>query len=351
MVLIAADRPVIEPVKGNACEATAQAMPTDEAPPGMADPWVMARQSLKFTLGGYCFFEFPFQAWVVETPLTVHLGEGTSGDLLAVDQSRWPSPCVIRSLPIREQLPRFLVEGGYLRYAPVQYERYYVTFDGTFPAYLSKFSSKSRKNLTRNVRKIARLNGGRVNWHEYRTAVEMAEFYRIARGLSKKTYQERLLDIAFSQKSEQELCALASQDAVRGYGLFHDGEAIAVALCRCYGNTILYDWIGYDPKYKRYSPGSALLLLMLEKLFSEGRFRYLDFGEGSDWYKKFFANGVMLCARVYFFPLRFAVLAVVLLHAGSNQISNFVGALLDRFRLRHRIRRFVRQRAMACRSI
>lgn len=305
----------------------------------------MTRQSLKFTLGGYCFFEFRFRARVVETPLTVHLSEGTGDDLLVIDESRWPAPYVIRSLPIRQRLRPFLVQGGYLRYAPAQYERYYVALEGTFPDYLSKFSSKSRKNLTRNVRKLAQLNGGTANWHEYRTAAEIAEFYQIADRLSKKTYQERLLNIAFSSKSQQELCTLAAQDAVRGYALFHSDQAIAVAFCRCYKDTILYDWVGYDPEYRDYSPGSALLFLMLEKLFSEHRFRYLDFGEGSDWYKKFFANRVTQCARVYFLPLRFVTLAVVLLHASSNLVSNFAGALLDKLSLRGRIRRLVRQLA------
>src|SRR5205823_1882492 len=116
-----------------------------------------------------------------------------------------------------------------------------------------------------------------------------------------KTYQEKLLDEGFGRRSIQSLVELAERDDARGYALFHHERPVAVAFCRRYDDTLLYEWIGYDPGYNEFSPGTVLLLLMIEKLFVEQSFRFLDFGEGRVGTKSFFPiEKAYVCGSIFF---------------------------------------------------
>ncbi len=307
------------------------------------------KQSLKFTLGDYCFWQFRFEGMVSDPPLTEFLERPM--DLAAVlDRARErPSVYVIRSFPAQKPLPRLAFTGDYLRYVPVQYSRYYIEFKGTFKDYLSKFSGKSRSTWQRKVRKFGTQSGGAIDWRQYRTPAEMIEFYALASELSKKTYQEKMFREGFASYagSRDKIVSHAEQDAVRGYILSLRSQPVAYVYCHCYGGTIVYGMLGYDQDNRELSPGDVLLFLIVEALFAEGAFRYMDFGEGTSWYKEFYSTGAARCARVYYFPKTVKNVAVVGLHAATNSVSDAVGSVLDKFNLRARIRRLLRRSAVA----
>ena len=311
--------------------------------------WESHSQSLQFSLGDYCLWRFHFQARVADAPLTCYLDSPNLLQDLVPATVETAMPYVIRSCPAPLSLPRLTFAGKYFRYVPVQYPRYYVVFKGSFEEYLGKFSPKSRYNLARSVRKLAELGGGQVDWRQYRRPEEMADFYQRANEVSKRTYQEQLLHEGFTGHvgSHEQLRALAERDAVRGYALFTSGQPIAYVLCRSYGDSLLYEGVGYDPDYRTYSTGSVLLYLLLENMFAERAFRYLDFGEGDKWYKEFFSTDSARCARVYYFPIEPAIISAITLHTVFNALTDLLGRALATLGLRNKIRRFLRARALS----
>jgi CelD/BcsL family acetyltransferase involved in cellulose biosynthesis len=105
--------------------------------------------------------------------------------------------------------------------------------------------------------------------------------------------------------------------------------------------------IGYDTRFHKYSPGSVLLYVIIQKIFAEGTFKYLDFGEDGSWYKEFWSTGVVRCARGYYFPMVIPIISAVLMHVASNAVSDLLGTVLATFGLRHTVRRILRQRVFS----
>jgi CelD/BcsL family acetyltransferase involved in cellulose biosynthesis len=254
----------------------------------------------------------------------------------------------VPSLPISERLPRLTLLPGCIRYVPAQYRRFVVDLRGlTFEDYLGKFSSKSRANLRKKVRRFAEHSGGAVAWREFRRPEEMAEFHRLARRVSERTYQERLLRSGLPDGAEflGDLQRRAALDQVRGYLLSHGDRPVAYLHCPARGEDLLYAHVGHDPEYNPWSPGTVLIYHALERLFAEGRFRLLDFTEGEGEHKAFFATRGVLCADVYYFRRRPRHLAVLGLHSGLQVSSRAAAGLLDAIGLKRRVKKLLRARS------
>src|SRR5439155_2345862 len=123
-----------------------------------------------------------------------------------------------------------------------------------FDDYMARFSAKSRSTLRRKVRRFTAAPGARLR--EYRAPQEMDEFFRLARALSRKTYQEALYDkgLPASDGFRQRLLAMAGEDGVRGYILFLHDRPIAYLYCPAHDGVLLYENLGYDPEAAALSP-------------------------------------------------------------------------------------------------
>ena len=195
---------------------------------------------------------------------------------------------VANSYPVPARLPTVAVLPGSIRYAPSQYPHHYIDLSGTYAEYLDKFSSKSRWTLRKKLGKFAEFSGGATDWRVFRYE-EMDEFHRLASGVSGKTYQSRLLSSGLPD-AEGLARELSRYSDARGYVLLHAGRPVAYLFCPARDGNLLYEHVGYDPEYQRWSPGSVLQALALESLFGEGGFRTFDFTEGDGDHKRFFAN-------------------------------------------------------------
>lgn len=251
------------------------------------------------------------------------------------------------SQPIDAALPTLRCQGDKLIYVPRQYRRYFVDLSGEFSAYLSRFSGKSRATLKRKLRKFAELSGGRIDWRSYRTPDEIAEFFRLATPLSQKTYQERLFHGGLRNDPESIAAALrkSAEDEVRAYLLFLRNQPIAYLFCPVTNGALIYDRMGYDAEYATASPGTVLQMLALEALFGERSHRLFDFTEGEGQHKEGFSTGNQLCADILVLNRRVRALVATLTHLTFSQAVAMLGAAATRFRVRDRIRRWLRGRS------
>lgn len=187
--------------------------------------------------------------------------------------------------------------GGLKPFLRQRYRRSYARLDQDFDAWLAGFSARSRSTCKRKLRKLAERSGGALDLRSYRTEDEIAAFHALARELSAKTYQERLLNAGLPDGPEAlaEMRALAQADRARGWLLFVDGRPIAYLWAPAEGLTLIYAYLGYDPDFAEYSPGTVLQLEAMRQLMAERKFRLFDFTEGEGQHKRLFATGGVDC--------------------------------------------------------
>ena len=251
---------------------------------------------------------------------------------------------VTRSHPVKENLPLVTRMTEALRYVPLHYHRYHVDLRLNIDTYKQKFSAKSRSTLQRKIRKFTEHAGGVLDWQVYRSESEMQDFYHLARAISAKTYQERLLDAGLPDSAEfqKQLGEWASTGQVRGYLLRCRDQPVAYILCPVRDGVVYYEFVGYDSALQALSPGTVLQYLALESLFDEQQFDIFDFTEGEGQHKAFFATHSTQCADVYYFRPGMRAWGLVLGHAALNWLTRFVVAGIDRLGMKARIKKLLR---------
>lgn len=311
----------------------------------MNDPRQLRKIPLKYRLGEVTLGSVAFtlsvqhQDFVATEPRQAAQLLPTVFD--AVDAAGWFFP----SLPVEGYIPRFRLAGGKIRYVPKQYERYFIDLRLDQDAYLKTFSSKTRATLRRKVRKFAELSGGEIDLREYRTPLEMDTFYTLARPLSAKTYQERLLDAGLpaGEGFRRKMLEDAERGSVRAFLLFCGGKAAAYLYTPQRDGVFDYQFLGYDPELARWSPGTVLQWLVLEKLFAEGGHKLFDFSAGQGDHKRLFASGSKACADVFFFKPTPRNLLLVSTHSVLDAGSDLLAKGLDKLGLKRHIKKAIRK--------
>lgn len=306
--------------------------------------WERARVPLKLQLGDIVFGRvslslFRRNARLDERPLE-------AGDMPeAPPQLDRADGFVVWSHPLATRLPVLSMRDHLILYTPRQYERFSIDLSGSFDGYMAGFSGKTRSGLRRKLRKFVEASGGAADWRQYHTPEELAIFFDLARTVSARTYQERLLGVglpahrAFINSS----LTLSKAGNVRAYLLFLQGKPVSYLYCPINDGIVAYDYLGYDPTYSSLSPGTVLQLLALEALFAEQRFIAFDFTEGGGQHKELFSTDSRLCGDVYVLGRRFVPASLIMLHYATDRVSAGAGVVLDRLRLKSSFRKLVRR--------
>jgi CelD/BcsL family acetyltransferase involved in cellulose biosynthesis len=309
-----------------------------------ASTWIVKPIRLKFTLGGVMLTAVTRKAMVVDG-YTADLSAESVDPRLLFERQPYDVACaLINSRPIENPLPRVSFLGDYIRYVPRQYRRFHLDLQDTYAGYLKRLSQNRRQQLRRSLKAFAVASGGQTQWREYRQPGEMAEYHRLAREVSAKSYQEKLVDAGLPDNAEflAEIIELARRGAIRGYILFFQGKPIAYDHCPIEGDAILYERTGYDPEFQNLRPGVTLLFLIIEHLFATRQFSRFDFGRGDYPYKETFSTGSVLCADIYHFRRTPANCALVFCHAAVERVSSAIASILQHLNLKDRLKKMVR---------
>lgn len=235
--------------------------------------------------------------------------------------------------------------GDWYRQTLRTYPRHLVDLTTGYEAYMAKFSSKTRSTLKRKVRKFQDLSGGAIHWEQFRTKEEVATFLPLARELSAKTYQERLLDAglpdtaAFTKQAED----LASRNAVRAYLLYLNARPVSYLYLPVERGRVVYAYLGYDPAHAEHSAGTVLQLLAMEGLFAEPGLTVFDFTEGAGQHKQLFATHAVESADVVLLKRKAGPLALARAQKLFARAEAALVAGLDRLGLKKRIKQMIRR--------
>lgn len=252
---------------------------------------------LKFEIGARTLFTV--RRSLVRVPLT--LAEARSGLAPVLPAiGRDADGYLVTSLPEDQLVALAAGSEAMLPFVRQRYTRYFLDFAGTYDAWFASLSSNARQGLRRKAKKIAATSGGTLDVRRFRSPEELAAFHPVARAISATTYQERLLGSGLPAGAAflDAMAGLAGADQVRAWLLYIGGEPAAYLYCPIYGDTVIYAWVGHDPKFNDWSPGAVLQLEAMQDLFGEGRFAAFDFTEGEGQHKRQFATGGVECVDV-----------------------------------------------------
>jgi CelD/BcsL family acetyltransferase involved in cellulose biosynthesis len=203
----------------------------------------------------------------------------------------------VTALPEAQLGPLTAHHRGLRPFIRQRYRRHFARLDQGFERYFAGFSAKSRSTLRRKLKRLAERSGGTLDLRCYRDADDIRQFHALARAVSAKTYQERLLGAGLPDGPDAlaEMQRLVRAGRGRGWLLFLDGAPIAYLWTPAEGATLIYAYLGYDPAFADYSPGTVLQLEAMRLLMEERAFTLFDFTEGEGQHKRLFATDSVDC--------------------------------------------------------
>lgn len=251
------------------------------------------------------------------------------------------------SLPCDENVkPGVKLSKGYIHHIISVYRHFYVSTNDNFENYLTRFKGKTLNSLKRKIKKVDKSNKQTDSCVCYEKPSEMEEFLTIAKKVSARSYQEKLLGRTLPSDNEfiSQLTSLAEQEKIRGYILYAEDTPIAYNLCPIYGDGVmLYDYTGYDPEYSRYSAGTVLQYKIIEQCFADPSIKIYDLCTGEGKHKEFFANGHITCCDAYYFPLNFRFLTLVYTRSIIEAGARLLITVIDKAGFKNRIKTFIRR--------
>jgi len=198
---------------------------------------------------------------------------------------------LVTSLP--ETLAAAVQGRGLVAVVRQRYTRFHTDLTMGHDAWFARLSGSARSTLKRKTKKA---EAAGMEIRTYRRPEELDAFYPLARAVSAKTYQERLLDAGLPEDaaSLRHLHVLAAADDLRAWLLLIGGVPAAYLCCTAQGSALRYDHVGHDPALNDLSPGTVLQAAAMRQLFDD-RFARFDFTEGEGQHKRLFSTGGVAC--------------------------------------------------------
>jgi len=152
-------------------------------------------------------------------------------------------------------------------FTPVQTHRY-LTLRASFDVFFSGLSSKCRADFRRRTRMLVRDFPGRIRFESIKSECDVDNFAYQANEISEKSYKHAL-GVGFVNDLEtlETLHAAAQREALRACLLYVGERPIAFATGILFNRTVYATFTGYDPGFRKYSPGLQCMMHLIEESF------------------------------------------------------------------------------------
>jgi hypothetical protein len=185
-------------------------------------------------------------------------------------------------------------------------------FTATIPKTMNEFyerlSPKTRKNKKWEAKKIATEFSNAIQIRQFKDPAEVDLLAETAEQIAATSYQ-RGLGVGFFDNPEQRtrLRQKAEKQWLSAHILYLGGKACAFWIGDITDGAFGSDYLGFDPKYGKYSPGVYLILRVIDSFCSESprRVERIDFGTGAAQYKELLSDDVYNEVEVYIFAPSF----------------------------------------------
>jgi len=217
-----------------------------------------------------------------------------------------------------------------------------IQMPNSFDEYLRLLPKKTRFHLTRDLRRFERESP------EFRVIIspeEIDEFLRDAEQISRLTYQWDLTyGISNNDNTRKKFMRLAKERTLRCYITYLQGKPCAFGWGELSHNRFSFRQTGYDPKYRRLAPGTALIMRMIRDLIENTDCQVFDLQwGGKDGYKSRFGTVGVPCATIQVAPYKPYSLLIVALDQMLKLAKNFIGVVVEHTPLKVRLRSKLRR--------
>jgi hypothetical protein len=164
-------------------------------------------------------------------------------------------------------------------------------------------SSQGGKQFRRVAKQLSNEFPAQIRVDRFEAPADLNRTLAVVEEIARKTWQRESSSIGFNIKDAALLDVLKTEAVgghLRVYTLYLGGKPCAFWIGAVYQRTFFSDFLGYDPDYSRYSPGTYLLSQIMEELCSES-VDEIDFGFSDEEYKKRFGNITWQDASVHLF--------------------------------------------------
>lgn len=177
-----------------------------------------------------------------------------------------------------------------------------------------------------------------------RETADRERIFREVEQIARVTYQRALGVGFFDNFGAQQDVQLALQKGWhRTYILYVADKPCVFWMGNVYGGVFYGLYTAYDPSYLKYSPGTYLMIKMLEESWKEG-VREFDFGFGDSWYKRRLSDYSWDEALTYMFSPRRRGLTVNALRTPTIFVDRFLRRVLQRTALLPRVKKIFKRR-------
>jgi hypothetical protein len=315
-------------------------------------PFLRRDWSMPWHVGAWKVADFPLSRLRLLGSMPTFPEDETAYDLLfreLAKPNQGYDTVFLEDVPLDSYLWKYLQESplirrSFLPYAPdAPSRRLLLRFDGTFEQYMGKFSSKHRKNLQREVRKLREGALGEMRLVRFEAPEEVPGFLDAAFELSKRTYQWALYQRGLSATELiRERAGFAADNGwFRSYLLYCGERTGAFILGFQYRGRFLLHEIGFDPELAKHSVGTVSLLLMIEDLFQFNPPTVLDF-ESYGKYKEALSTESYLQGKLYLFRRGAYSRFLRAGHRSCSTVNQYATTVVDRLNLRTKFRRKLR---------
>ena len=295
-------------------------------------------RSLSFLYGGMLGQDSPENCQLMVDEILQSLRQGVA-DFAVLNHVRKGSPIleIAQRCPARRQRDA----------APVLELHCGMTVPRKIEEVYSRLKSDYRSEVRRKLRKVRADFHGEVKLVSFRQPTEIASMVETVESIARKTYQ-RGIGVGFIDTPEMRarLELAARRGLLRAYVLHFASEASAFCVGGLYRGVFYGEYVGYDPQFNDYSPGTLLLMLMLEEFCQDESVREYDFGYGSEWYKQRFGDRQWQEALVTIYAPTLRALRLKALRTILSSADRGARAILERAHLIGKARRAWRQKAL-----
>jgi hypothetical protein len=215
---------------------------------------------------------------------------------------------------------------------------WFIRMPGSFDEYIAWLRKSARERIVRHCRSFERKN---PDFRVMQRPEEVEFFLRDAEKISRLTYQWKFGEgVHNDENTRQELMRLAENGILRCYIVYLRGNPCAFGWGKLSYGKFSFRYTGYDPQYRKLSPGTALMMRMIRELIENTNCKVFDFRwGGEDGYKSRLGNFSVRCASLRVVKIyRPYSLLIILLDQTLNLAKNLVGLIIERGPLRKQLR-------------
>ncbi len=211
----------------------------------------------------------------------------------------------------------------------------------SFNEFLQGMSRKNRHELRRHEKRLKDEFGDQVRIHCYRTEEELKDLAEEVDKVSKKTYQ-RTIGVGFKTDVEtlESLRLAAHRGGLRGCVLYLADEPCAFFIGNQYKNTFHGNYMGFDSRFGKYSPGLYILMHSIEECFEpDHRATEIDLGWGDRQYKRTICNQSWKDGPLYLYAPSFKGIRLNCLRTTASLLDMWARKLVLRSKLLQRLKK------------